>query len=111
MSECPTGHLQHLSPNCVAVSPDRSLGIRNRYFPHLAFVLHIGRPARHEEYEVNVDPIRYAWKCCNPGMTFPSALAKGVPPSPLAYSLSSGRNLTPAVPTMDAAKRAAPHVW
>jgi len=37
----------------------------------------------------NVDPIRYAWKCCNVHVPFPAALVRGAMSSSVAASLSN----------------------
>jgi hypothetical protein len=53
----------------------------------------------------NVDPIRYAWECCNAHVPFPAALTRGATSSNVAASLSSVHaDPTPAgeIATMDA---------
>ena len=60
----------------------------------------------------DIDPIHYAWECCNRGVSLPSALRmKNTGVSPLASSLSSaGRIPTAAsVSPEEAAARAATH--
>jgi len=56
---------------------------------------------------VNGYPIEHAWQCCNPDATFPKVLTKAVPPSPLAYSLSSVGAVLRTVASIDDARRAA----
>ena len=42
-------------------------------------------------YDNRVDPIRYAWERCNPGVSFPSLLARSVGPSPTVTGQSAAR--------------------
>jgi hypothetical protein len=37
----------------------------------------------------NLDPIRYAWQCCNPHVPFPLALTRAAASSNMAASLAS----------------------
>lgn len=57
----------------------------------------------------NVDPIRYAWECCNSHVPFPPALTRGAPSSTMAASLSKVHvDPTPAgeIAILDAAQAA-----
>ena len=61
-----------------------------------------------------VDPIHYAWACCNQGVSLPAALRmKNTGGSPLASSLASAWRIptAPAVSPEQAAERAAIHSW
>lgn len=65
------------------------------------------------EYKYKVDPIRYAWERCNPGVPFPRVLARSRdaplaapdPMTPCRYGLTS------QVISADAAVPAALYSW
>jgi hypothetical protein len=55
-----------------------------------------------------VDPIRFAWRVCNPGVPLPATLARTAGSSALAQSLSDARfRMTGEAPASRAAAQAA----